>query len=151
MTTTTMRVDSVPLLDGKGRSLFAGLVMAVLTLMTIDGVLTWVAAEDARPAIEAIENRDGRIDDRGLILNSSQRAEIASQSDGDRLDRDLVDGKMWLAVIGILAAAVLTISAGPGSSRNVLATMVFVAGGAFFVPLVVYAETIDIVTTSHGG
>lgn len=151
MTTAITTADSTPLLDGRWRGPITTFVMVVLLAITVDGVMTWLAAEDVRPTIETIENRDGPIDDRGLILNDSQRAAIAAVSDGDRLDRDLVDRKLWLAVVAVIAATAMTISAGPGSSRNVLGTMIVVAAGAFFVPLIVYADTIDIVTTSHGG
>ena len=151
MTTAITTADSTPLLDGRWRGAVSTLIMVILLVVAIDGVLTWLAAEDAKPAIDQIEDRDGPIDDRGLILDADQRAEIASISDGDRLDRDLIDRKLWLAVVAVVAAAALTISAGPGSSRTVLATMVVVAAAAFFVPMVVYADTIDIVTTAHGG
>lgn len=140
-----------PLLDGRHRSVFVALVTVVLALMTIDGMLTWLAADEASEIIDVVESRDGEIDSRGLILTGSQRAEIAAASDGDRLDRDEIDTKTWLAVIATIAAAALTIAGEPGSSRRVLAICVIVAAGAFFVPLYVYADTIDIVTTSHGG
>lgn len=143
--------DPAPLLDGRFRTTFLAVIMVALAAMTIDGVLTWVAAEEATDVIDVIEERDGEIDHRGLILNDAQRAEIAAVSDGDRLDRDEIDTKTWLAVIALIAATALTLASEPGSSRHVLAATVMIAAAAFFVPLYFYADAIDIVTTSHGG
>ena len=143
--------DTAPLLDGRFRTTFLAVIMIALTAMTIDGTLTWLAAEEATEVIDVIEQRVGEIDNRGLILSDAQRAEIAAASDGDRLDRDEIDTKTWLAVIATIAATALTLASEPGSSRRVLAIMVVIAAAAFFVPLYFYADAIDIVTTSHGG
>jgi hypothetical protein len=143
--------DTTPLLDGRFRATILTVVMAVLAIMTIDGLLTWVAAEEAADTIAVVEARDGEVDDRGLILDNSQKAEIAAASDGDRLDRDKIDTKTWMAVIATIAAAALTLASEPGSSRQVLAIVVLIAAASFFVPLYFHEDTIDIVTTSHGG
>ncbi len=131
--------------------MFLAVVLFALTLMTVDGALTWVAAGEASDVISVVRDRDGAIDDRGLILRSGQRAEIAADTDGDRLDRDLVDTKILLVVIALIAAAALTASGGPGSSRRVLSTTIVIAGGTFFIPLIYFSDTIDIVSTSYGG
>lgn len=150
------KTNTTPLLDGPRRSIFLGLVMLVLVLMTADGLLTWLEAEDAQEAIDELvasdpERYPGGIDDTGQLLNAEGRAQIAAQTDGDRLDRDLITTKTWLAVAAVIAAIALTLASGPGSSRNILALAIVISAAAFFVPLVFHGDTIDIVTTAHGG
>lgn len=153
---TATAVDPTPLLDGPRRGVFFGLIVVVLALVTIDGALTWVEASDAAETVDAFEvdHRDTYptgLGETGNILLPGDRAELAATTDGERLDRDLVRTKSFLAIIGLIAAVALTIAAGPGSSRNVLATMIAVAAAAFFVPLAFYSDTIEIVTNAHAG
>jgi hypothetical protein len=152
----TSTANQTPLLDGPRRSIFLGVIMLVLALVTIDGLLTWIEARDADEAIEAMvaanpETYPAGVGDNCGICQPNDRAALAAVTDGDRLDRDTVTTKTWLAVIGVIGAIALTIASGPGSSRNVLAAMIIIAAAAFFVPLVFHADTIDIVTTAHGG
>ncbi|MDW3220171.1 MAG: hypothetical protein R8F63_16280 [Acidimicrobiales bacterium] len=153
---TATVVNPTPLLDGPRRSVFAGLVMLVLLLITVDGLLTWVTATDADEAIDAFVARHEEtyptgLGDTGNILLTEDRPVLAAATDGDRLDTDLVRNKTYLAIIGLIAAVALTISAGPGSSRNILAWMIVIAAGAFFVPLAFFSDTIEIVTNAHAG
>jgi hypothetical protein len=149
-------VNKTPLLDGPRRSIFAGVIMLVLALMAVDGLLTWLEARDADDAIQAVVDANPETYPTGVgencgICQPEDRVTIAATTDGDRLDRDLVTTKTWLAVIGLIGAVALTIAAGPGSSRNILAAMILISGASFFVPLIFHADTIDIVTTAHGG
>lgn len=145
----TSTVNKTPLLDGPRRSL-------ALALMTVDGVVTWLEARDADEIVEQVVAANPNRYPTGVgancgICQPDDRATIAANTDGDRLDRDTVNTKTWLAVIGLIAAVALTIASGPGSSRNVLAAAIVIAAAAFFVPLVLHSDTIDIVTTAHGG
>ncbi|MEZ5166317.1 MAG: hypothetical protein R2695_07425 [Acidimicrobiales bacterium] len=151
----TSTVSKTHLLDGPRRGIFITIVFVVLVLITVDGVLTWIRADDARDVIDAVVAADHDryptgLDDHGLLLSDSDKATVARNTDGHQLERHRVNTKTWLAVIGLIAAVALTIASGPGSSRNVLAATIVVAAAAFFVPLVFYAETIDQVTTAHG-
>ncbi len=152
----TSTVNPTPLLDGPRRSLALALISLVLALMTVDGVVTWTEARDADDIVEQVvaANPDRYPTGVGAncgICQPDDRATIAANTDGDRLDRDTVTVKTWLAVIGLIASVALTIASGPGSSRNVLAAAIVIAAAAFFVPLVLHGDTIDIVTTAHGG
>lgn len=152
----TSTVDHTPLLDGPRRSIFLAVVVLVLGLMTVDGLLTWIEARDADDIVEQVVEAHPDRYPTGVggncgICQPDDRATIAANTDGDRLDRDTVTTKTLLAVIGLIAAVALTIASGPGSSRNVLAAMIAIAAAAFFVPLIFHADTIDIVTTAHGG
>jgi hypothetical protein len=152
----TSTVNKTPLLDGPRRSLALALISLVLALMTVDGVVTWIEARDADEIVEQIVAANPELYPTGVgancgICQPDDRATIAANTDGDRLDRDTVTTKTWLAVIGLIAAVALTIASGPGSSRNVLAAAIVIAAAAFFVPLVFHSDTIDIVTTAHGG
>jgi hypothetical protein len=152
----TSTVNKTPLLDGPRRSLALALISLVLALMTVDGVVTWIEARDADEIVEQIVAANPERYPTGVgancgICQPDDRATIAANTDGDRLDRDTVTTKTWLAVIGLIAAVALTIASGPGSSRNVLAAAIVIAAAAFFVPLVFHSDTIDIVTTAHGG
>lgn len=152
----TSTVNQTPLLDGPRRSIIVTLIMVVLALIAIDGLLTWLEARDADDAIEAMVAANPETYPTGVggncgICQPDDRAALAAVTDGDRLDRDLVTTKTWLAVIGLIAAVALTIASGPGSSRNIFATMIIISAAAFFVPLVFHGDTIDIVTTVHGG
>lgn len=157
MTATAVKaVKETPLLDGPRRSLFFGLISIVLLLTTIDGVLTWNAASDAADSVEAFEAAHREtyptgLGETGNILLGRDRPVLAAATDGDRLDTDLVRDKSYLAIIGLIAAVALTLSAGPGSTRNVLAWMIVIAAAAFFVPLLFYSDTIRIVTNAHAG
>jgi hypothetical protein len=146
----------LPLLDGSRRGIALAVIALVLALVTVDGLLTWIEARDADDVVEAIVDANPERYPTGVgstcgICSTEDRAAIASVTDGDRLDRDTVTTKTWLAVIGLIAAVALTIAADPGGSRNFLAVMIVVAAAAFFVPLVLHGDTIDIVTTAHGG
>lgn len=152
----TSTASPTPLLDGPRRSTFLAVVALVLALITVDGLLTWIEAEDAEDAIDQVvaanqERYPTGIDDTGQLLSSADRAKIASATDGDRLDSDHVRRNTWLAVIGLIAAVALTIASGPGSSRNILALAIIIAAASFFAPLWFHTDTIDIVTTAHGG
>jgi hypothetical protein len=152
----TSTVNKTPLLDGPRRSLALALISLVLALMTVDGVVTWIEARDADEIVEQVVAANPERYPTGVgancgICQPDDRATIAANTDGDRLDRDTVTTKTWLAVIGLIAAVALTIASGPGSSRNVLAAAIVIAAAAFFVPLVFHSDTIDIVTTAHGG
>ena len=153
---TATAVNPTPLLDGPRRSVFLTLVVADLALSTIDGMLTWLEAIDADDTVTAfVADRSDRyptgIGETGGILVADDREILAAATDGDRLDTDLIRNKAYLAIIVLIAAVALTIAFGPGSSRNILATMIFVAAGASFVPLVFVQDTIEIVTTAHSG
>jgi hypothetical protein len=152
----TSRAKPTSLLDGPRRSIALGVVMVVLTLITLDGVFTWLEATDAENTIDDVvaanpERYPTGIDDAGTLLNETDRAVVAANTNGDRLDSDLVATKTWLAAIALIAAVSLTIASGPGFSRNTMAASIVVAAGAFFVPLVFFTDTIDAVTTAHGG
>lgn len=153
---TATAVATTPLLDGPRRAIFFNLIVVVLALITIDGVLTWVESTEADDAIESFEAAHREtyptgLGDTGNILLTQDRPQLAAETNGDRLDEDLVRTKAYLAIIGLIAAVALTIAAGPGSSRNVLAWMIVIAAGAFFVPLIFYSDTIRIVTNAHAG
>jgi hypothetical protein len=152
----TSTANPIPILDGPLRSIALGIVMVVLTLITLDGVLTWLEAADAENVINVVvetnpERYPTGLDDAGTLLNEADRVTVAANTNGDRLDSDLVTTKTWLAVIALIAAAALTIASRPGSSRNTMAASIVVSAGAFFVPLAFYSDTIDAVTTAHGG
>ncbi|MEQ8843164.1 MAG: hypothetical protein RIB98_19475 [Acidimicrobiales bacterium] len=152
----TSTVSQTPLLDGPRRSIFLTLIVVALTLITLDGVFTWVEARDADDVIERVVNENPERYPTGVgancgICQPEDRATIAANTDGDRLDRDSIDFKTWLAVIGLIAAVALTIASGPDSGRNVLAVFILLSAVAFFVPLVLHGDTIDIVTTAHRG
>jgi len=152
----TSTVNQTPLLDGPRRSIFLTVIMLVLAFVAIDGLLTWLEARDADDAIEEMVAANQETYPAGVgsncgICQPDDRAALAAVTNGDRLDRDLVTTKTWLAVIGIIAAVALTIASGPGSSRNILALMIVISAAAFFVPLIFHADSIDIVTTVHGG
>ena len=152
----TSTVNQTPLLDGPRRSLFLAVISLVLALIAVDGVLTWAEARDADQIVEQVVAANPQRYPTGVgancgICQPDDRATIAANTDGERLDRDLVTTKTWLAVIGLIGAIALTLAAGPGSSRSVLALTIILAGAAFFVPLVIHADTIDIVTTANGG
>ena len=147
---TAATANPTPLLDGPYRGWFVGVVLTALALMTIDGMFTLVDANDADLVIEQVSG-DTAIDDRGLLLSAEQRAAIAAETDGTRLDRDLVTTKTWLAASALIAAVGLTLAQDPGSSRNVTAVIIVVAAAAFFAPIYFFRDTIDIVTTAHGG
>lgn len=152
----TSTVNPTPLLDGPRRSIFIAVIMLVLGLMAVDGLLTWVEARDADDIIEQVVAANPERYPTGVgancgICQPEDRAAIAANTDGDRLDRDTVTTKMWLSVIGLIAAVALTIASGPGSSRNILAVAIVIAGASFFVPLIFHSDTIDIVTTAHSG
>lgn len=152
----TSTVNETPLLDGPRRSIALALIALVLAFVTVDGLLTWTEARDADDIVEQVVAANPETYPTGVggncgICQPEDRATIAANTDGDRLDRDTVTTKTWLAVIGLIAAVALTIASGPGSSRNVLATMILIAAASFFVPLVIHSDTIDIVTTAHGG
>ena len=152
----TSTVSKTPLLDGPRRSLFLAIIVLVLGLMTVDGLLTWVEARDADEIVEQVVAANPERYPTGVgancgICQPDDRATIAANTDGDRLDRDTVTTKTWLAVIGLIGAVSLTLASAPGSSRNVLAAMILIAAAAFFVPLIFHSDTIDIVTTAHGG
>mgnify|MGYP001826763770 CR=1 FL=1 len=150
--TATAQKSSIPLLDGPHRGLVVGIIFVALSLMAIDGLVTWNDAHDAKQVIDAVaDDVAGGIDDRGLLLDESQRRVIADHTDGTRLDNDRITVKTWLAVGAVIAAVSLTLSSSPGSSRNVMAACIVVAAAAYFVPLYVYADTIDTVTNVHGG
>lgn len=152
----TTAIAEAPLLDGRFRGVVVGFVFAVLALMTVDGALTWLAADEGTETIDTVlaANQDrypAGIDDRGLLLNDEDRAVIAGQTDGDRLDRDTITSKTVLAVVAVIAAVALALASAPGSSRNVLAAVIVIAAVVFFAPIYVHHATIDQVTTSHGG
>jgi hypothetical protein len=152
----TSTVNPTPLLDGPRRSLFVALIALVLVLMTVDGLLTWTEARDADEIIEQVVANNPERYPTGVgancgICQPDDRATIAANSNVDRLDRDTVNLKTWLAVIGVIAAVALTLASRPGSSRNTLAAAIILAAAAFFVPLVLHADTIDIVTTANSG
>jgi len=152
----TSTVNSTPLLDGPRRSIVFAVIMLVLGLMAVDGLLTWSAARDADDIIEQVVAANPELYPTGVgancgICQPDDRAVIAATTDGDRLDRDTINTKIWLAVIGLIAAVALTIASGPGSSRNILSAAIVIAAAAFFVPLIFHSDTIDIVTTAHGG
>jgi bacterioferritin-associated ferredoxin len=119
----TSTVNKTPLLDGPRRSL-------ALALMTVDGVVTWLEARDADEIVEQVVAANPDRYPTGVGANCG-----ICQPD----DR------------ATIAAVALTIASGPGSSRNVLAAAIVIAAAAFFVPLVLHSDTIDIVTTAHGG
>jgi hypothetical protein len=152
----TSTVNPTPLLDGPRRSVFVAVIMLVLGLMAVDGLLTWIDASDADDIVDQVVAQNPERYPTGVgancgICQPDDRATIAANTDGSRLDRDTVTTKMWLAVIGLIAAVALTIASGPGSSRTVLMLTIVIAGAAFFVPLIFYSDVIDIVTTAHGG
>ncbi|MEM7142912.1 MAG: hypothetical protein AAF548_17950 [Actinomycetota bacterium] len=153
---TATAVNQTPLLDGRFRTLALGIVVAALALITLDGVLTWTEARTADDTIDAfVAANDDRyptgLGDNGGILVTEDRERLAAATDGDRLDEELVRNKTYLAIVALIAAVALTIAAGPGSSRNLLAGMIVLAAAAFFVPLIFHTDTIQIVTTAHGG
>lgn len=153
---TSTLTDQAPLLDGAKRGFVLGFMLAVMAIMTVDGLLTWVAADEGSKTIDNViaaapERFPTGIDDAGTLLNDNDRAFVAARTDGDRLDRDLVTTKTWLAVVAVIAAVALTIASGPGSSRNVLAAVIVLSAAAFFVPLYLHEATIDQVTTAHLG
>lgn len=124
--------------------------------MAVDGLLTWLEARDADEIVEQVVAANPERYPTGVgancgICQPGDRATIAANTDGDRLDRDTVTTKTWLAVAGVIAAVALTLSSDPGSSRNLLAAMIVIAAAAFFVPLIFHSDTIDIVTTAHRG
>lgn len=152
----TSTVNPTPLLDGPRRGIVVSVIMVVLGLMAVDGLLTWIEATDADEVVDRIVAENPETYPTGVgancgICQPEDKATIAAATDGSRLDRDTVTTKMWLAVIGLVAAVGLTIASGPGSSRTVLMLTIVIAGAAFFVPLIFYRDTIDIVTTAHGG
>ncbi|MEZ5246655.1 MAG: hypothetical protein R2707_16265 [Acidimicrobiales bacterium] len=152
----TSTVNPTPLLDGPRRGIVVAVIMLVLGLMAVDGLLTWIEASDADDIVEQIVAQNPERYPTGVgancgICQPEDRATIAANTDGSRLDRDTVTTKMWLAVIGLVAAVALTIASGPGSSRTVLMLTIVIAGAAFFVPLIFYSDVIDIATTAHGG
>jgi hypothetical protein len=150
--TATLQKSTTPLLDGRHRGWVTAAVFIVLCAMTIDGLVTWLEARDADEVIAIVgDDVAGGVDDRGLLLDASHRAEVAANTNGDRLDRDWVNEKMVLAAVAVITAAGLVLWSKPGSSRNVMAMCILVAAAAFFAPLFLHADTIDIVTTAHGG
>lgn len=153
---TATVVNPTPLLDGPRRSAFLSIVMLVLVLITADGLATLVEASEADDVIESFvdSHRDTYptgLGETGNILLTEDRPVLAEATNGDRLDSDLVRTKTYLAVIGLIAAIALTLAAGPGQSRNILATMIVIAAASFFVPLFFFSDTIEIVTTAHAG
>lgn len=152
----TSTVNPTPLLDGPRRTIVLAVILLVLGLMAVDGLLTWLEAQDADDIIAEVVAANPERYPTGVgancgICQPDDRAIIAANTDGDRLDRDTVTTKIWLAVVGLIAAVALTLASRPGSSRNILAAMIIISGAAFFVPLFFHSDTIDIVTTAHGG
>jgi len=152
----TSIANETPLLDGPRRSIILAVIMAVLALITIDGALTWLEARDADDMIEALVDANPETYPTGVggncgICQPDDRVALAAVTNGDRLDRDLITTKTWLAVIGLIGAVALTLASGPETSRNILATMILISAAAFFAPLILHGDTIDIVTTVHGG
>lgn len=154
--TTISRTDQAPLLNGPFGGMVVGFVLAILAVMTVDGALTWLAADEGSKTIDTVidanpERYPTGVDDRGQLLNESDRNFVAAQTNGDRLDRDTITDKTVLAVIAMIAAIALALASAPGSSRNVLTAVIVIAALAFFAPIYVHHATIDQVTTSHTG
>jgi hypothetical protein len=136
-------------LSGPARVVVTRLVLLGLTMISIDGALTWYVTDDAANTVAAIELRDGVVATDDTDLGLVQAAEI-ERAVGDRSGRIRLGALKWIPATLLAALAGLFVSRADPDLRRSLVMAVALTLAIWLVPRVLYSHELSILEAVLG-